>query len=430
MKKEKLLIKKGKVFDPAHRINGEVLDILVEDGIIAMVAKDINNVSARVIDARGMVVMPGLVDMHVHLREPGREDKETIESGTRAALKGAVTSVLAMPNTLPAIDNAKQVEVLKDIIKRTARANVFIAGAITQGRLGKKLTAVAELKKHGVIAITDDGASVDDAKLFLDGCKKAKAKKVLVISHCEDKSLSGSGVVNRGFFSTKLGLRGISKESEYKRVERDILIAAKAQAPIHIAHVSCAESVEIIGKAKKKGIRVTAETCPHYFSLTEEAVSSYDTNLKMNPPLRGKEDAAAIKKGLKTGVIDVIASDHAPHTINEKEIEFEYAEFGVIGLETMLAASITELIHTGILTWQELVKKMALNPAKILGIPRGTLGIKAQADIAIVDPDAIWTVRKEELISKSKNSAFLGRSLSGVVEYTICSGRLAFQAKT
>lgn len=430
MKKEKLLIKKGKVFDPAHRLNGEELDILVEDGIIARVAKNIDNVPARVIDARGMVVMPGLVDMHVHLREPGREDKETVESGTRAALKGAVTSVLAMPNTLPAIDNVKQLEVLKDIIKRTAQANVFIAGAITQGRLGKELTAVAELKKHGVIAITDDGASVDAEKLFFDGCKKAKAKKVLVISHCEDKSLSGNGVVNRGFFSTKLGLRGISKESEYRRVERDICLAAKAKAPIHIAHVSCAESVEIIGKAKKKGIKVTAETCPHYFSLTEEAVSSYDTNFKMNPPLRAREDVAAIKKGLKAGIIDVIASDHAPHTINEKEIEFEYAEFGVIGLETTLAVSITELIHTGILTWQELAKKMALNPAQILGISRGTLGVKAQADIAIIDPDKIWTVRKEELISKSKNSAFLGCSLSGAVEYTICNGRLAYQAKT
>ena len=421
----KLLIKNGRIIDPANNLDG-ISDILVADGKIAQVAKNIQNGSAKIIDAAGKVVMPGLIDMHVHLREPGREDKETIESGTWAALKGGATSVLAMPNTSPAIDCAENVKILKEIIKKTANTSVFIAGAITRGRLGKELANIAELKREGVIAISDDGLSVDSDKLMLDAFKKAKEYKLLVICHCEDKSLSAKGVVNLGFISTKLGLRGISKESEYKRVSRDIALAEKARAPVHIAHVSCKESVELIAQAKKKGVKVTAESAPHYFSLTEEAAAAYDTNMKMNPPLRSKEDVSAIRQALKSGIIDAIASDHAPHTENEKEIEFERAEFGVIGLETLLAVSITELIVTGILDWTGLVRKLALHPAKILGIDKGTLGKGKDADITILSPQKQWVVEKEDFVSKSKNSAFLGRKLTGVVDFTICSGKIAY----
>lgn len=426
MKNQKLLIKNAHVIDPANN-RDEILDILVENGKISKVAKEIKNEIKEIIDAMGKIVMPGLVDMHVHLREPGREDKESVATGTRAALKGAVTSVLAMPNTLPAMDSVENVRLLKEITQKTALANVFIAGAITKERLGKELTDIAKLKKEGIAAITDDGSSVDNDELMLKAFKKAKAQGILVICHCEDKALSAKGVVNLGLTSTRSGLRGISKESEYKRVARDIRLADKVKQAVHIAHISCKESLELISQAKKKGIKLTCETCPHYFSLSEEAVLGYDTNMKVNPPLRSKEDVAAIKQGLKDGVIDVIASDHAPHTENEKDIEFERAEFGVIGLETELAVAITELVNPGLLDWPRLVRKMSLNPAKILGIDKGTLSPGKDADIIIVEPEKEWTVEEDKFVSRSKNSAFLGRRLKGVVEYTICGGKISYK---
>jgi dihydroorotase len=422
----KLLIKNGRVVDPANNVD-EVLDILVENGKISKLAKNIPPNTKEVIDATNKIVMPGLVDMHVHLREPGREDKETLATGTKAALKGGVISVLAMPNTQPAIDSVDNVRLLQGIIQKTSQVNVFIAAAITKGRLGQELTDIAKLKEEGVVAISDDGASVDNDELFLAALKQAKEYKVLAICHSEDKTLSTQGVVNLGLTSTRLGLRGISKESEYKRVARDIELAEKAQAPVHITHVSCKESVEIIAQAKKKGVQVTCDATPHHFSLTEEAVLGYDTNMKMNPPLRGRDDVIAIQQGLKDDTIDTIASDHAPHTENEKEIEFERAEFGVIGLETELAVSITELVGKGILGWVDLVKKLALNPARILGINKGTLSVGSDADIILVSPQEEWLVKKEDFVSKSKNSAFLGKKLKGVVEYTIRAGEIIYK---
>lgn len=422
-----ILIKNGRLIDPLNKIDG-LSDILIEDNRIARVDKNIKVETDEIIDASGKIVLPGIVDMHVHLREPGREDKETILSATKAALKGGVTSLLAMPNTEPAIDSVESVELLKGIIKKSAKANVFIAASITKGRLGKELTDIAGLKNRGVIAISDDGSSVDDEKILKEALKKAKEEKVLVICHSEDKSLSGQGVVNLGFTSTRMGLRGISRESEYRRVARDIELAEKVDAPLHIAHISCSESVEIIAKSKKRGLKITAETAPHYFSLTESAVLDYDTNMKMNPPLRGKDDVSAIKQALADGTIDVISSDHAPHTENEKEIEFERAEFGVIGLETLLAAGVTELVDKGILSWLELARKITINPARILGIDRGTLAVGSSADIAIVSPDKEWVVRKEEMVSKSKNSCFLGKKLKGLIEYTIYGGKIVYQA--
>ncbi|MEK6733332.1 MAG: dihydroorotase [Candidatus Omnitrophota bacterium] len=422
----KLVIKNGHVVDPANKID-EVMDILVEGEKISKVAKVIDPKAETVIDASGKIIIPGIIDMHVHLREPGREDKETIASGTKAAAIGGITSVLAMPNTLPSLDSIEIIKALKEIIKNTANVDVFICGAITIGRAGRELVNIAGLKKEGVIAISDDGASIDRGEIMLKALEKAKKEKVLVICHSEDKSLSNNGMVNLGFTSTRLGLRGISKESEYKRVSRDIKLAEETGADIHIAHVSTSESVEIIRKAKKIGVKVTCETAPHYFTLNEEDLLDYNTNMKINPPLRSKEDIAAIKQGLEDGTIDIIASDHAPHTENEKDIEFDHAEFGTTGLETELSVSITELIVSGILTWSELVKKISLNPAKALGIDKGTLAAGKDADIAIISPDKEWLVKKQDFVSRSKNSAFIGRKLKGVVEYTIRKGNVVYK---
>lgn len=422
----KILIKNGRVVDPANKVD-EVRDVLTDGPRILRVAKGIKERADTLIDAGGKIVLPGLVDMHVHLREPGREDKETVASGTRAAVKGGVTSLLAMPNTEPAMDSAENVRLLQGLISKQAVSNVYIAGAITKGRLGKELAEIAKLKKEGVIAITDDGASVESEELMLEAFKQAKKAGLVVICHCQERELSPRGAVNAGIVSTRMGLRGISKESEYKRVARDIELAKKSGSLVHIAHISCRESVEIIASAKKKGVKVSADSAPHYFSLTEEAVLGFNTNVKMNPPLRGGDDRVAIRQGLADGTIEAIASDHAPHTENEKEIEFERAEFGVIGLETELAASITELVLPGILDWSGLVQRLALGPAGILKISKGTLGQGADADIIVVDPQKEWVVLKEELVSKSRNCAFLGQKLSGVVEYSLCAGRIVYQ---
>jgi len=411
--------------DPANNRKG-IYDILLEKGKIGKIARNISIASTKTIDAKGKIVMPGLIDMHVHLREPGREDKETIAAGTSAALKGGITSLLTMPNTTPAIDCPENIKLLKRLIQTDAKANVFIAGTITLGRKGEKLSEIAKLKQQGALAITDDGASVDNNALFLKALELARENNLLVICHSEDKALSKNGVVNLGITSTRMGVRGISCDSEYKRVQRDIRLAERSKAAVHIAHLSCKESVEIVAQAKKRGIKVTAETAPHYFALTEEAVLGFDTNTKMNPPLRSQGDLEAIKQGLKNGVIDVIASDHAPHTENEKDIEFERAAFGVIGLETELALGITELVGKGILDWSGLVKVMSANPARILGLDKGSLGLERDADVIIVSPDEQWQLKKEEIVSKSKNSPFIGKRLKGRVEYTICGGKVVY----
>jgi len=423
----KVLIKGGRVIDPLNR-KDEVLDILIDGANISKVTKNLIDKTENTIDAKGKIVLPGLIDMHVHLREPGREDKETIASGTQAAIHGGVTALLAMPNTEPAIDSPQQVRLLRQIIERDARADTFIAATITKSRLGEELTDIAALKKEGAIAITDDGSSVDNEKVMLKAFQIARQENILVVCHCEDKALSAKGVVNWGFTATRMGLRGIPKESEYQRVARDLKLAAQAKARVHIAHVSCRESVELIAEAKKKGLAVTAETAPHYFSLSEEAVLGFDTNTKMNPPLRGEEDLVTIKQGLRDGIIDAIACDHAPHTESEKDIEFERAEFGVIGLETSLAVAITYLINPGLITWIRLAELMSVAPAKILGIDKGTLSPGKSADIIIVSPDKEWVVQKNNCFSKSKNSPFLGKKLKGVIEYTIYKGQIVHKA--
>lgn len=422
-----ILIKRGRVIDPANNVD-EVLDCLVENGVIARVAKDIVSEASETIDASGKIVIPGLVDMHVHLREPGREDKETVLSGTKAALRGGVTSLLAMPNTTPAMDSPEALQLLKKITQKNGRVNVYLCGAMTRGRHGTEPVDIIALKKEGVVAVTDDGASVEDGAVMRQVLAQAAAAGVLAICHCEDKALSNQGVVNLGYMSTILGLRGIPAESESKRVERDIALAEETGAALHIAHVSVRAAVELIRRAKARGVKVTAECAPHHIALSEQALLGYDTNLKMSPPLRSQEDVASLIEALQDGTIDCIASDHAPHTEYEKEIEFDRAEFGVVGLETELSVCVSELIEKKVLGWSELARKFSLNPARILGIPRGTLSPGAAADIVVVDPDAEWQVSSAALVSKSKNSAFLGRTLKGVVLYTVVSGKLAYKA--
>ncbi len=421
-----ILIKGGRVIDPANKIDA-ILDIFIQNNKISKVAQNIQASAETIIDATDKIIAPGIVDMHVHLRQPGREDKETVATATAAAAKGGVTTVLAMSNTQPPMDCPQNVELLKKIIQKDAKVDVLICGTITIGRLGQELSDIEALKKSGVYAISDDGSSVDNNELMCEAFKKAKQAGLLTICHSEDKKLSGKGVINLGFNSTRLGLRGISNESEYKRVARDIELAENSGACVHIAHVSCKESVEIIAAAKRRGVKVTCETAPHYFALTEEDIVDYDTNMKINPPLRTKEDVAAIKAGLKDMTIDVIASDHAPHTENEKDIEFDRAEFGKIGLESGLAVSIMELIDKKILSWLELFDKLAVNPARILGISKGRLSVGAVADIIIVDADKEFILEKKSIVSKSKNSPFIGKKVKGSVEYTIYNGKIVYK---
>lgn len=423
MKREdNYVIKNGRVIDPVNKID-DTLDVAVSAGRIDKIAKDIKS-SYEMIDAKGMIVAPGLVDMHVHLREPGREDKETVLTGTRAAVKGGFTAVACMPNTQPPVDTKETVRLLKKIIEKDAVSAVFIIGAITKERAGIELVDFSDMAKEGVAAVSDDGSSVEDEDVMLEALKKSKTNSLLVIAHCEDPKLSGRGLVNRGFISTKTGMREIPAKSEYERVRRDLALAGKASCRIHIAHVSCKESVDLIRKAKHSGLKVTAETAPHYFTLTEDCCVTYDTNTKMNPPLRTKEDTEAIREALKDGTIDAIASDHAPHTDSEKDVEFEFAPFGIIGLESSLGLSIMELVEKGVLTWSELILKMSSNPAKILASKSGSLEKGKPADITIIDPNKEYILTKDSLESKSRNSPFINWRLKGKAAHVFVNGRL------
>jgi dihydroorotase len=420
------LIKNGRVIDPANGID-DTLDILVSDGRIDKIGKNLEAASQEVINAKGKIVAPGFIDLHSHLREPGREDKETILTGTRAAIRGGFTTVCCMPNTEPAIDDVKTIRLVNEIIKKDALSNVMVIAGITKGRAGKKLTDFEAMKKEGIVAVSDDGSSVEDKELLLSALKEARKEGLLVIEHCEDPSLSASGVINKGLISTKMGLRGIPKAAEYQVVKRDLELAKKASSPIHIAHVSCKESVDLIREAKRDGVKVTAETCPHYFTLTEECCVTYDTNTKMNPPLRTKEDLEAVISGLADGSIDAIATDHAPHTDSEKDVEFDFSPFGIIGLETAMGLSVMELVEKKAVSWNDLVKLMSLNPAKILGIDKGSLKKGKAADIIIIDPVKEYTYKKESIESKSKNSPFIGWKLKSKVTHVFVEGKMVMK---
>ena len=418
-----ILIKNGQVIDPANKIDGK-LDILVADGKIAKLGKPgtIPANSAQTVDASGKLVVPGLIDMHVHLREPGFEYKETIATGTAAARAGGFTSVCCMPNTNPVNDSRSVTEFIL-AQARNAWARVFPIGAITKGSKGEELTEMAELHAAGCFAVSDDGKPVMNSAIMRRAMEYSKIFDLLVISHCEDRSLSDKGVMNEGVVSTELGLRGIPRAAEDVMTGRDISLAELTGCRLHIAHISTAGSVRLVRDAKSRGVKVTAETCPHYFSLTEEAVRGYNTMAKMNPPLRTADDVAAIKQGLKDGVIDVIATDHAPHAMDEKSGEFDYASFGVVGLETAVGLSF-KLVLEGTLTLNDAVSRMSSNPAKILNLNKGTLSAGADADITIIDPNIEWTVDSAQFKSKSKNTPFNGWKLKGRAVQTIVGGRI------
>ncbi len=420
----KILIKGGRVVDPANNID-KVADIYINDGIIEKLGTgiDIDGVD-EIIDANGFIVAPGLVDMHTHLREPGFEYKEDIETGISAAAMGGFTSVACMPNTEPPIDNAAIVEFIKSRSNAVGKVNVYPIGCISKGQKGEELAPIGELKYAGAVAISDDGRPVENALLMKRALQYANTFDISVISHCEDLSLVDSGSANEGFMATSLGLRPITPAAEEVMVARDVLLAENEGVRVHIAHISTRRSVEIIRNAKARGVKVTCETCPHYFTLTEQAIDGFNTNAKMNPPLRSKEDVDAIIEGLRDGTIDVIATDHAPHHIDEKNCEFALASNGIVGLETSLPLGVTYLVDTGVLTMGELVTKMSLNPAKILGLSKGSLAENALADVVIFDDKEEFKVDVSTFKSKGKNSPYNGFELKGKVKYTIVNGKI------
>ncbi len=424
----KLLIKNGTVVDPANK-KEEKADILINNGKIEKVAKSITDKDAQVIDAAGRTVMPGFLDMHVHFREPGFEYKETIESGSRAAAKGGFTTVACMPNTDPVIDNQAMVEFINMKSKQVGLIDVKAIGAITKGRAGLELAPIGELFKAGAVAISDDGCTVMNAEIVRRAMQYCKMFGMTLIEHCEDVNLAGDNTVNEGYFGTMLGLKGIPASAEESIVARDIMIARDTQGRLHLAHLSTAGAVEILRWAKKQGINVTAEVAPHHFALDDSNLVSYDTNYKMNPPLRSKADVEAMKKGLKDGTIDVIATDHAPHAELDKNVEWNQAAYGIIGLETAFPLIITELVGPGVLTISEAVEKITINPAKILNLDRGTLSEGKEADVVIADINKEFEVTEKFFGSRSTNSPFIGRKLKGSIECVIKSGKVVYSGE-
>ncbi len=422
-----LLIKQAIVVRSSG-MSSDVQDILIEKGLIQQIAPHIPSNGHKEIEAKGKYVLPGLIDLHSHLREPGHEEKETIETGSRSAAKGGFTSICCMPNTQPCIDHIKIVEGILKEAKRVGLVNVFPVGAITRGRMGKDLTDMLELKQAGCVALSDDGVSVASTQLMRHALEYAHMAGLVIMEHCEDPGLS-SGVMNEGCVSTLLGLKAVPEISETIIVARDIELARYLKTRVHFCHISSQRSVDLIREAKKQGIHVTAEVCPHHFSLTQDDVLGFDTHTKVNPPLKTKDDLQAIKQGLKDGTIDAISTDHAPHAAEDKESDLDHAAFGMIGFETALGLSVTELIDQKILDWPGLVQKMCVNPARIIAQEnKGVIEIGKEADVIIVDPNKEWVFKGEEIVSKSKNSPFIGRRLKGWVEATICGGKIVYQS--
>lgn len=419
-----LLIKQGRVVDPQNKID-KIADVFINQGKIAEIKNKINKDNCAIIDASDKVVIPGLVDIHCHLREPGREDEETILSGAEAGAKGGFTTLCCMPNTQPVVDNQEVVRFIYTKAEQ-AKINIYPFGAVTKKQEGKELAELGELKKAGVIGLSDDGSAILNSRVMRRALEYARMFNLLITIHSEDRDLSKNGSMNESFLSTVLGLEGIPDIAESIMVARDLQLAQFLNVPIHFAHISTERSVELIREAKKKGIKVTCETAPHYFTLSEECVKDFDPNFKINPPLRSRKDVEAIKQGLKDGTIDAIATDHAPHSPEEKELPFAQAPFGTIGLETALSLGISELVEKNILTMSQLIEKMSTKPAKIFNLCGGNLSIGSPADLTVVDLNKEWTVKKENFISKSKNSAFLGRKLKGEVVTTICRGKIVY----
>ena len=429
-----ILIRGGHVIDPG-RVNGPA-EVLIENGKIAAFGTDLlaggrqghsSRLEPRIIDATGRLVLPGLVDLHVHFREPGQEFKETIQTGTAAAVAGGFTSVCCMPNTLPVNDNQAITEFILEKARAAGQANVFPIGAITKGSEGKELAEIGDLRNAGCIALSDDGQPVLNSMVMRRAMEYALAFDLPVVDHCEDSLLCEGGCMNEGAVSTELGLPGIPAAAEDVMVARNLSLAALTGARVHIPHVSTAESVRMVRDGKAKGVRVTAEATPHHFSLTEEAVRGFDRHAKMNPPLRTWQDVQAVKAGLRDGTIDAIATDHAPHALHEKQLEFAEAPFGIVGLETALPLTLA-LVEEGVLSLEVAVAKLTSEPARVFGLPKGTLAPGADADLVIVDPQAGWEIDPARFRSKGRNTPFGGWKVRGRVMLTLVGGRIVYEA--
>jgi dihydroorotase len=431
------LIKNGYVIDPVSNREGK-FDILIDREIIRKVDLNIDGKVVEqeanqrgeqfaLIDAQGKYVMPGFIDLHVHLREPGFEYKETIATGSMAAAAGGFTSICPMPNTKPATDSAEMVQSVLKKARSEAVVNILPVGAVTLGQAGKELVTIKELKDAGAVALSEDGKSVMDTALYAEAMRQAAQLNIPIFAHCEDKSLAGNGVINAGKIAEQMKLPGISNAVEDIITARDILLAKETKAQLHLCHCSTQDSVRMIALAKKDGLKVTGEVCPHHFTLSEEDILADDADYKMNPPLRKPEDVQALKIALRDGVIDVISTDHAPHSSEEKTKSMLEAPFGIVGSETAFALTMTELVKTGYLSLRQMVEKLSVNPANILGINRGCIGEARIADVVIADPDAVYSVDKNSFYSKGKNTPFHGRTVTGRVEYTFVSGKMVYQ---
>lgn len=425
-----LIVAGGKVIDPASGLS-KIGDVYIKGKKIAKIEtknlldskRSKKSKDDRIIDASGKVVTPGLIDMHTHLREPGREDEETIYTGSQAAVAGGFTCICCMPNTEPPIDDQESVNFVYEKARK-ALCKVFCIGAATKALKGEELTEMANLKEAGAVAVTDDGEPISNSRIMRSALDYSRMLGWPVISHCEDLDLSSGGVMNESYTSTLLGLPGIPSLAEEIMVSRDLRLAEFTDGRVHIAHVSTKGSVELIRTAKKKGIKVTCEATPHHFSLTDEIIKTFNTNARVNPPLRTQKDVEEIKKGLRDGTIDCIATDHAPHSIEEKDVEFGAAPPGMVGLETALGLVITELVNKKILSWEEAIARMTVNPARILNLNLGRIEVGSSADLTIIDPKISWTVDISQFKSKSKNSPFEGRKLTGRVWMTMVDGKI------
>ena len=422
-----IVIRGGRVIDPS-RGGDAVADLLIDDGRIGAVGRNIGSPDGALeIDAAGMIVAPGFIDLHTHLREPGQEDLETVATGAAAAAAGGFTAVCAMPNTDPVVDNQGVVGFIVRQAQRAGKARVYPIGAISVGQKGQQLAEFGEMVGAGAVAVSDDGKPVMSSHLMRTALEYARVFGIPVADHCEEMTLAQGGAMHEGIVSTRLGLKGIPAAAEEIMVARDILLAELTGGHVHLCHMSTRGSVELIRRAKEQGIRVTAEACPHHFTLTHEACEGYNTNAKMNPPLREASDREAVRQGLRDGTIDVIATDHAPHHYDAKEREFDDAPNGIIGLETALGLAVTELVDGGLLTLPDLVLRMSTVPARLFHLPGGTLATGAPADVVVFDPTAEWDVRPERFLSKSRNTPFAGRRLRGRAETTIVGGAVVYQ---
>lgn len=423
-----ILIKNGHVLDPATETD-EVIDLLIdEEGRIAKKGKNLPQKADRAIDAKGCYVMPGLIDLHTHLRDPGFEEKETVETGVRAAARGGYTTILAMPNTKPVVDNADVVSYVQNKAADIGLTHVLQVGAVTKGQKGEELSDIRAMVQAGSPAISEDGKSVMNAHVYLQAMEEAAACGVPVLAHCEDPYLANGGVVNADEVADKMHLPGILNAAEDVIIARDIILAKEAGARLHLCHCSTKESVQLVQAAKERGLAVTAEACPHHFTLTSGDIVEGDTNYKMNPPLRAPEDVEALRQGLKGDIIDVIATDHAPHTAQDKNQSMLQAPFGIVGLETAAALTYTELVKAGYLTPMQMAEKMSYNPAKVIGSDRGRLEVGSPADVVIFDPNQTYQIDVGQFASKSRNTPFHGRTVSGAVKMTICDGKIIYES--